>query len=364
VVFVIEEFNDREIEILTMIAQGRTNQEIADELYLSVNTVRWYNKQVYSKLGVHKRTLAVARARDLGLIQDDDDRGPDLEQRVHFTRSFDGTTLAYALVGNGPPLVKAANYMCHLEYDWQSPIWRHWMEAFASEYTFIRYDERGSGLSDWDVEDLSFEAWVRDLETIVDTLELEQFPLLGISQGGPVSIAYAIKHPEKVSHLILYGSYARGWRHRDLNEQEKQEERLIIDLIRVGWGKDNPALRQAFSAYLMPEGSPEQWAAFDELHRHSATAENAARLEENMHKIDVRELCKQVQVPTLVVHVREDAGVPFAEGRYLASLIPNAQFVSLEGKNHIITEDEPAWHGFLQAVDRFLSEYPQRDDHT
>ncbi|MCI0713360.1 MAG: alpha/beta fold hydrolase [Chloroflexi bacterium] len=352
----MDEFNDREIEILTMIAHGRTNQEIAEALYLSINTVRWYNKQIYSKLGVHKRTLAVARAREWGLIQDEDDRGLDLEQRVYFTQSFDGTTLAYALVGNGPPLVKSANYMCHLEYDWQSPIWRHWMEAFASEYTFIRYDERGSGLSDWDVEDVSFDAWVKDLEVVVDTLELDQFPLLGMSQGGPVSIAYAVKHPDKVTHLILYGAYARGWRNRDLTEQEKREERLILDLIRVGWGKDNPGFRHAFSAYYMPDGSPEQWAAFDELHRRSATPENAARLRETMHSIDVQELCKQVQVPTLVIHCRDDAGVPFVEGRLLASLIPNAQFVSLEGKNHIITENEPAWQGFLQAVDRFLSE--------
>jgi pimeloyl-ACP methyl ester carboxylesterase/DNA-binding CsgD family transcriptional regulator len=354
---------EREKAILKRLSSGLSDQQIAAELFLSSNTIRWYNRQIYSKLGVSNRTQAIAQARTLGILESERTSAsssavdhPKKKQRVQFTTSFDGTRIAFALSGNGPPLVKTANFISHLEYDWESPVWRHWLDEFTRDHTLIRYDERGSGLSDWDVEDLSFEAWVRDLEVVVDTVGLQQFPLFAMSQGGTVAVAYTIRHPERVSHLILYGAYARGWLNRDLADEQVEEEKLIIDLMRVGWGRENPAFRQVFAMQLRPECTSEDLSALEEQMRVSATAENATRLESEMHRTDVRHLAPQIRVPTLVVHCREDAGVPFEEGRLLASLIPNAQFVALESKNHLLTEHEPAWSKFVSAFRSFLQD--------
>ncbi|MCI0710681.1 MAG: alpha/beta fold hydrolase [Chloroflexi bacterium] len=353
----------REKEILARLADGLSDQEIAAAVFLSPNTIRWYNRQIYSKLEVTNRTEAVARAAALGLLQPEHpaasslphmNHRPTTRQRVYFTTSFDGTRIAYAVTGSGPPLVKTATFMSHLEYDWESPIWRHWLEEFSREHTLIRYDERGNGLSDWDVEDLSFETWVRDLEAVVDAAGLERFALFAHSQGGTVAVAYTARHPERVSHLILHGVYARGWLHRDLTDQQIEEEKLIIDLMRVGWGQENPAFRQVFAMQLRPEATTEELHAFDEQMRISTSAENAARLESEMHRTDVRALAPLVTIPTLVLHPRKDAGVPFEEGRLLASLIPNAQFVALDSKNHLLTETEPAWSKFVSVFRSFL----------
>lgn len=277
-----------------------------------------------------------------------------MKQKIHYTTSSDGTSIAYAVAGEGPPLVKVANYISHLEYDWDSPVWRHLLNALSKYHTLIRYDERGTGLSDWKADDLSFEAWVSDLEAVVDTLGLEHFPIYAQSQGGPVAVAYAAKHPEKVSHLILLGTYARGWLHRDLSDEKKEEERTLITLMKIGWGRKNPAFRQFFISQLMPEATHEQIESFNEIMRHSAEAEIAAELERNMHLVDVSDYAGHVQAPTIIFHARQDQGVPFGEGRHLASLIPEAQFVSLESKNHIITETEPAWLTFVSEMYRFL----------
>jgi pimeloyl-ACP methyl ester carboxylesterase/DNA-binding CsgD family transcriptional regulator len=357
-------FTPRELEILRLVALGLSNRDIAEELVIAPETVRWYTKQIYSKLGVHGRIPALVRAQELGLIDKSSSHSPtdvqpeisEAVQRIYFTPSFDGTSIAYAIAGNGPPLVKTATFLCHLEYDWESPIWRHWLDELTHENTLIRYDERGNGLSDWDVEDLSFDAWVRDLEAVVDVVGLRQFPLFAMSQGCTVAVAYAVRHPEKVSHLILYGGYARGWLNRDLTKEQREEEKLLIDLMRVGWGRENPAFRQVFATQLRPEATTEELSALDEQMRVSATAENAVRLESEMHRTDVRHLAPQIQIPTLVVHAREDAAVPFEEGRLLASLIPNAQFVALESKNHLLMETEPAWQKFVSAIRRFLAE--------
>jgi pimeloyl-ACP methyl ester carboxylesterase/DNA-binding CsgD family transcriptional regulator len=362
-----ESLNEREQEILKRLSAGLSDRQIADELYLSVNTVKWYNRQIYSKLGVSNRTQAIAQARALQLLETTSAATPSsfpanqlsphrAQQRVHFTNSFDGTRIAFALAGDGPPLVKTANFISHLQYDWESPVWRHWLDEFTRENILIRYDERGNGLSDWDVEDLSFEAWVRDLEAVVDAVGLRQFPLFAMSQGGTVAIAYTVRHPEKVSCLILYGAYARGWLNRDLTKEQLEEEKLLIDLMRVGWGRENPAFRQVFATQLRPDVTTEELHALEEQMRVSATAENAARLESEMHRTDVRHLAPQINVPTLVIHAREDAGVPFEEGRLLASLIPNAQFVALESKNHLLAEHEPAWQKFVTALRSFLSD--------
>ncbi len=365
---------EREKEILDHLARGLSDQQIAAALFLSSNTVRWHNRQIYSKLGVGNRTQAIAQARLLGLLVTRDTPASSVaqtghpspgskrwesEQRIHFTRSFDGTRIAYAIIGNGPPLVKAANYMSHLEYDWDSPVWLHWLEELSRGHTLVTSDERGSGLSDWDAEDVSFEAWVRDLEAVVDAAGVEQFPIFGMSQGGAVAIAYAALHPDRVSHLIVHGGYARGWLNRDLTAEQVEEENLVISLMRVGWGRENPAFRQVFAMQLFPQAAAEQIHALEAQMRVSVSPENAVRLESEMHHIDIRQLATQVKAPTLILHSRGDEAVPFDEGRLLASLIPNAQFVALESRNHLLTEHEPAWQRFVAAFRSFLSDHDQ-----
>jgi pimeloyl-ACP methyl ester carboxylesterase len=237
------------------------------------------------------------------------------DQQIRFCTSSDGVDIAYATIGSGPPLVKAANWLSHLEVDGKSPVWRHWIRELSRHNTLVRYDERGCGLSDWNVEDFSLEAWVRDLEAVVDALQLERFPLLGISQGGSIAIAYATRHPERVSHLILYGSYVRGVSHRELSDQDRDERELLLRLIRVGWGKDHPAFRQVFTSLFIPDGTTEQMQWFNELQRVSATPESASRMCAGFFELDVRALAPQVRAPTLVLHGTGDMRVPFAEGR-------------------------------------------------
>jgi pimeloyl-ACP methyl ester carboxylesterase/DNA-binding CsgD family transcriptional regulator len=355
-----DQLTEREHEILVRLSNGLSDQQIADELFLSLNTVKWYNRQIYSKLGVSNRTQAITHARASGLLATDQPTpGQDrqkAEQRVYFTNSFDGTRIAFAVAGSGPPLVKATTYLGHLEYDWDSPVWRHWLEELTREHTLIRSDKRNCGLSDWDAEDTSFEAWVRDLEAVVDAADLRQFPLFAMACGGAVAVAYTVRHPERVSRLILYGAYARGWLNRDLTEAQMEEEKLLIDLMRVGWGRENPAFRQVFATQFFPEATTEELRALEQQMRISASPENAARLESEMHQTDIRHLAPHIKVPTLVLHTREDEAVPFEEGRLLASLIPNAQFVALESKNHLLTEHEPAWPKFVAAIRSFLSD--------
>ena len=277
-----------------------------------------------------------------------------MEQQIRFCHSADGVRVAYATTGNGPPLVKAANYLTHLEHDWNGPVWRHWLEGLGQHHTLVRYDERGCGLSDWDVSNYSIDAWVQDLEAVVDALHLERFPLLGISQGASISIAYTIKHPERVSHLILYGGYARGRFNRDLTPEEMLQAQTMINAIQIGWGQKNPAFRQLFSTMLMPEGTEAQKEWLNELARISATPENAARMERSFYEIDVTHLAREVNVPALVFHSRNDAAVPFEEGRLMAALIPDARFVPLDSSNHILLAEEPAWARFLAEVHAFL----------
>lgn len=277
-----------------------------------------------------------------------------MEQEIRFCTASDGVRIGYATMGEGPPLVKAANYLTHLEHDRKGPVWRHWLKELSRDHTFIRYDARGCGFSDRNVSQYSIEAWVRDLESVVDALELEQFPLLGISQGASVSIAYAAKHPEKVSHLILFGGYARGRFNRDITEEERDEAETLINIMRVGWGKENPAFRQLFTTLLMPEGDKKQIDWLNDLARISTSPENAATMERAFYHIDVTDLAKKIEVPTLVIHARNDACIPFEEGRLLTTLIPGAQMVPLESKNHILLEDEPAWKRFLAEIHSFL----------
>ena len=275
------------------------------------------------------------------------------QQEVHFCTASDGVRIAYALAGSGPPLVKTANWLNHLEYDWESPVWSHLLHALAAEHRLIRYDERGNGLSDWNVNDISFEAFVRDLETVVDAARLDRFPLLGVSQGCPVSIAYAVRNPGRVSHLVLYGGYARGWRRRG-NAAEIEKADAVQTLMRHGWGQENPAFRQIFTTRFMPSGTPEQMRWFNDLQRMTTSPDNAARIRRANENIDIADLLPQIRIPTLVLHCRNDAAQPHEEGRILAAGIPGARFVTLEGHNHLILETDPCWPRFLDEIRVFL----------
>jgi len=276
-----------------------------------------------------------------------------VSQRIRYLRTPDGVQLAWAETGSGPTLVKAANWMTHLEFELESPVWRHWIRFFSENFRYIRHDERGCGMTDWNVGDISFERWVQDLESVVDAAApSEPFVLLGISQGAAACIGYAAKYPERVSHLILYGGYARGPFKRNDPDRESMY-RAMIDLVRLGWGSDNPTFRQVFTSRFFPGGTDEQLNWFNDLCRKTTNAEIAARLLESRASIDVVELLGNVQTPTLVLHSREDDVVPITEGRILAGGIPNAQFVELDSKNHVLLESEPAWERFCTQVLEF-----------
>jgi pimeloyl-ACP methyl ester carboxylesterase/DNA-binding SARP family transcriptional activator len=274
-------------------------------------------------------------------------------QQVRFCTAPDGVGLAYSAVGDGPPLVKAANWLNHLEYDWDSPVWRHWIDAFAGNRRLVRYDERGNGLSDWNAQDISFAAFIDDLEAVVDAAGLDRFDLLGISQGASVSIAYAVRHPERVRRLILYGGFARGWRTRATPGEIEIRNAMLV-LIRQGWGQNNPAFRQMFTTLFFPEATQEEMEWFNELQRMTTSAQNAERLQNAFADIDAWDYLPKLAVPTLVLHAREDSVVPFSEGRAMAAAIPGAQFVALESRNHLPLEREPAWARFVARAQEFL----------
>ncbi len=279
---------------------------------------------------------------------------PATTQQIRFCRAFDGIRIAYATVGDGPPLIKAPNWMTHLEYEWQSPVWRHYLRELSRDHTFIRFDQRGNGLSDRDIDDISFDAFVSDLEAVADRLELDRFPLLGISQGCAISIAYAARHPERVSKLVLCGGFIRGAAKRDGDSREKSD--AVDTLIRLDWGKDRSGLRAMYTSNLIPGGTKEQLDWYTELMRVSATPENASRLRLAMSLMDVSELLPLVRAPTLVLHARNDAVAPFQEGQALADGIPGARFVPLDSDNHILLEHEAAWPGFVREVRAFLND--------
>jgi len=277
-----------------------------------------------------------------------------MQQQIRFCKTADGVRIAYATVGAGQPLVKAANWLSHIEYDWRTPVWRPLFERLARNRRLVRYDARGCGLSDWDVDEFSLEVWVRDLEAVVDAAGLKRFSLLGISQGGPIAITYAVRHPERVSRLVLLGAYARGYMKRDPTPAQIEEWRILTDLMRIGWGRETAAFRQVFTSMFVPDGSPEQLRWFDDLQRQSTSPENAVRIMTTFGTLDVRDVTPTVSVPTLVLHARGDMRVPFEEGRQLGALIPDARFVPLDTRNHLLLEGEPAFGQFMAEVDAFL----------
>jgi class 3 adenylate cyclase/pimeloyl-ACP methyl ester carboxylesterase len=282
------------------------------------------------------------------------DRGDLQQQRISYCRTRDGVRLAWARAGQGPCLVKAANWMNHLQYDWESPTWRHVFRGLSRRHTLIRYDARGNGMSDWDVGDLSVNAWVDDLETVVDAAGVDVFPLLGISQGCAISIAYAVRHPERVSHLVLYGGFALGGKKRSPSERERRE--AMTTLIRLGWGMDNPSFRQLFTGLFIPGATHEQADDFNELQRRTTSPECAARYFDVVGDLDITDLLAKVKAPTLVMHVRGDLMVPFEAGRQMAAGIPGSHFIALQGQNHMFLEHEPASDRFFDEVGLFLSQ--------
>jgi pimeloyl-ACP methyl ester carboxylesterase/DNA-binding CsgD family transcriptional regulator len=277
-----------------------------------------------------------------------------MKQTIRFCTSRDRVRIAFATAGRGPPLLRVNNWFTHLEVDWDSPVWRHWIDAFAQGRMLVRYDPRGSGLSDRAVTDFSLDAWVADLEAVVDALDLRRFPLVGLCQGGVVAIAYAARHPERVSRLVLYSAYLHGAYVDGAAEKLAKQAQALSQMIEIGWGQDAGAFREVFANLLMPEGGKEQLKWIGELQRRSAWPETACRLWNAFHAFDIRAEAAKVSVPTLAFHVRGDAMVPFEAGRQVAAMIPNARFVPLESKNHILLPHEKAWSVFRRELDDFL----------
>ena len=278
-----------------------------------------------------------------------------MRQQIRFCRGPEGASIAYATSGRGAPVVRVGNWLTHVEYDWRSPVRRHWLEAFSQDHTLIRYDLRGSGLSERYPKTQGLDVWVDDLRAVFDDLGLNRAPLLGSCQGGAISVAFAARYPERVSRLILFGSYGRGSLARGGGGLIADEANALARMIEVGWGKDIPAFRELFCKLLMPDAPAAFLEALAELERRTALPKEAVRLWRAFHEVDVLDEAVRVRAPTLVFHVRGDAMVPFDAGLRLASLIPGARFVPIEGRNHILREDEPGWRDFSQLALEFLA---------
>lgn len=300
------------------------------------------------------RTVHRRGYRFVGDVSSSEGAGSRDRQTIRFCFTEDGTRLAYATTGTGPPLMKAANWMSHLDLEWTTAIWSHWLHGLAQRRQLIRYDERGCGLSDWDVGDFTFDDWVKDLETVVEAVGLERFPLLGVSQGGAVAIDYAVRHPERVSHLILAGAYGRGRLARAGNDQERREAAIDLELAQLGWSRDEDSFLRVFASQFLPLGTAETWNEFVEFQRSTTSTENAVRFLKVFAEIDVADVAAAVSCPTLIVHSRHDVRVPLSQATELASAIPDSRLVILDSPNHLLVQGEPAWPEFLAQIDEFL----------
>ncbi|WP_077003304.1 alpha/beta fold hydrolase [Variovorax sp. KK3] len=277
-----------------------------------------------------------------------------LKQTIRFAPAHDGVRLAYALSGNGPPLVKVGNWLTHLEFDLQSPVWGYLVEALSREHRLLRYDQRGTGLSDREVVNWDFEDQVRDLETVIDAAGFDRFALLCISQGTPVGITYAARHPDRVTHLVLHGGYARGRRRRSTDPADLEEADMMTKLMALGWGRNDPAWRQFFTSQFIPRGTSVQHDGLNELQRVSTSPANAVSMLRAFEQSDVTPLLSEVRCPTLVLHATHDLRVPFEESRRIAGGIPQARFVPLDSANHLMVADDPAWPRWQAEVADFL----------
>jgi pimeloyl-ACP methyl ester carboxylesterase/DNA-binding winged helix-turn-helix (wHTH) protein len=362
-------------DVLTLLVRERgrvvTKEEILDTVwgdrFVSESALTSRIKALRHAVGDTGKTQRVVRTvhgRGYQFVAETDERanGHDLSaapalppQEIRFCTTDDRVRIAYATMGDGPPLVKVANWLSHLDYDRETVIWRHWLAGLSRHHRLVRYDERGCGLSDWDVQDFAFDAWVRDLESVVDATGLDRFPLLGISQGGPVAVAYAVRHPERVSHLVLLGSFAQGRRKRARTIEDAELIDVYIEMTRLGWGHPDPQYRTMFMSRFLPEGTQAEWRAFDELQRRSTSPENAWRFLNEFADIDVTDLAPQVTAPTLVACARREPGDMFEESRRLAGLIPGSRMLPLDSCNHLLPERDPAWSHFLGEVEAFLA---------
>jgi pimeloyl-ACP methyl ester carboxylesterase/DNA-binding winged helix-turn-helix (wHTH) protein len=314
--------------------------------------------------GARQAVIKTVHARGFRFVADVDELDPGrvepvpertMEQHIQFTTAADGVRIGYATVGTGPPLVRAPHWVTHLHYDWHSPVWRHWIEGLARHHTLVRFDQRGCGLSEDDPRDISLDAFVGDLEAVVDAAGLERFPLMGLSQGGAVAVTYAARHPDRVTKLVLVGAYVRGRRARARTEAELRAVELQMELVRLGWGSDDPSFRMVFPPSFVPDAPPELWSEFATLLRRTTSARSAERILTSLIDVDVSDAARQVTAPTLVMHARDELRVPFAEALEYASLIRGSRLVPLDSRNHLLLADEPAWPVFLDELERFLS---------
>ena len=274
-------------------------------------------------------------------------------QTIRYCTAPDGVRLAYALTGTGPAVVKTMSWLNHLEFDWQSPVFRDLFRTLSTGRTFLRYDSRGVGLSDRTVQDFSFDALAGDLEAAVDASDVETFALLGISQGAALAIDYAARHPDRVTHLVLWGGYARG-RNRRGSRQDEEKAEAFRTLMRHGWGNDSSTFRRMFSALYLPEANEEQVRWWTELQRIATSPETAVSLRDTIDDIDVSDRLADVRAPTLLLHSERDEVSPISEARHMAAAIAGAELVPLDSANHLVLPQEPAWHRAVDAMNRFL----------
>jgi len=279
-----------------------------------------------------------------------------MNQSIRFCTTAAGVKLGYAISGDGPPLVMSATWLSHLEHQWKSLAWQPWLEGLSSEHRLLRYDSRGCGLSDRETDDLSFENWVRDFECVIDAAGFTRFPLLATCWGGPVAIEYAARHPERVSRPILYSTYARGRLRWTERPKEADKARVLLDLTRLGWGRENHAFLQVWASHFQPGGTLEHLRSWCDQQRAATSAETAVRLLEIGWNTDVTETARRIKCPVLMLHPERDAVVPIEEGRLLASLIPNCRFVLIDSENHMPLAEEPAWPQLLDEIRTFLAQ--------
>ncbi|MEE4303806.1 MAG: alpha/beta fold hydrolase [Wenzhouxiangella sp.] len=284
-----------------------------------------------------------------------------MRQRIGFCKTADDVRIAYATAGQGRPLLRVGGWMTHIEHDWDSPVWRHWLRELTRDHALARFDIRGTGLSDRAADGQHLDAWVRDVEAVADSLGWRRFPILGVCQGAAIAVAYAVRHPERVSHLVLYNPYAHGAFTEGMSGYRVEEAEALAGMIEVGWARKAGAFREVFARLLSPADAADQIGWWDDLQRLTTDASTAARLWRGFHEIDIRDYLPQLRAPTLVAHVKSDSMVPFEAGRDLAGRIPDCRFLPLEGRNHILQPQDPGWRPFVEELRRFLSADPRQD---